>query len=443
MLIQKDHGLFPRITGKGDNAKRLADLLVRMRKEHVAGEASNAGSYATLSPSSTLEGLVIIDREADFVTPLLTQLTYEGLLDEVFGIENSLATVDSSIVGTAAPSGSSRAGTSQQTKTQKVKLDSTDKLFEQFRDNHFAVVGDLIGRVARRLQTDYESRHTAQSIADLREFVNRLPGYQSEHQNLKIHANMFEKIRDFAESDLFKIILEVQQNIVAGADASLQHDNIEQLIARDISISVVLRLICTESIISGGLKQKDLDNFKQLVLKAYGYQHLLTLSALEKMGFLQVRAATNVVGLPGGQTSGRTNYSAARKQLRLIMDFDEVDEQNPNDVAYVYSGYAPLSIRLVQCILQKKYLSVLLKGQQAANAVGSLGLGWKGFEDAAKSVQGKTFDEIQRGEEKTMRAKSILNSSHEKKTVIVFFLGGITYTEIAALRFIAKKEDSR
>lgn len=31
--------------------------------------------------------VVIIDREVDLLTPMLTQLTYEGILDELFGIQ--------------------------------------------------------------------------------------------------------------------------------------------------------------------------------------------------------------------------------------------------------------------------------------------------------------------------------------------------------------------
>lgn len=82
MLIQQNHGLFPRITGKGDNAKRLADLLTRMRQEAIAGEEGNDNKF-TMSPSTTIESLIVIDREVDYATPLLTQLTYEGLIDEV------------------------------------------------------------------------------------------------------------------------------------------------------------------------------------------------------------------------------------------------------------------------------------------------------------------------------------------------------------------------
>jgi vacuolar protein sorting-associated protein 33A len=63
MSLQQRHGLFPRITGKGDNAKRLADLLIRMRSEVTAGadsSASNALAHA-LTPSGTIDNLIIID----------------------------------------------------------------------------------------------------------------------------------------------------------------------------------------------------------------------------------------------------------------------------------------------------------------------------------------------------------------------------------------------
>ena len=97
MQIQLRHGFFPRIVGKGDNARRLADLLLRMRKELDAEEYSGLinASGRGLMVSSSIENLIIIDRDIDFATVLLTQLTYEGLLDELFGISNNQAEVDS------------------------------------------------------------------------------------------------------------------------------------------------------------------------------------------------------------------------------------------------------------------------------------------------------------------------------------------------------------
>ena len=88
-----------------------------------------------------------------------------------------------------------------------------------------------------------------------------------------------------------------------------------------------------------------------------------------------------------------------------------MDEQKPDDIAYVYSGYAPLSIRLVQCIVQKHvmYASQTPDTSQGrlTNTLATLpnAMGWRGFEEPLKLVKGKTFDEIQKQEDKAIRAK--------------------------------------
>jgi hypothetical protein len=446
MLIQQKHGLFPRITGKGDNAKRLADLLARMRQELIAGEDTNESSKLGLTPSTTIESLIVIDREVDYATPLLTQLTYEGLIDEVVGIQNNQADVDSSIVGAAPqPQGASKAvgAAPAQSKKRKILLDSSDKLYDQLRDTNFAIVGSLLNKVARRLQTDYDSRHGTKTTSELREFVNKLPGYQAEQQSLKIHTGLAEEIMKHTRTEQFSRLLEVQQNLAAGADPSSQHDAIEELIARDAPLTEVLRLLCLESCISGGIKPRELESFKKMILQAYGYQHILTLDALEKLQLLLPRGSPMAAMIPmAGATTNtgtKTNYTYLRKSLRLIVD--EVNEHDPNDVAYVYSGYAPLSVRLVQCILQKNYLTSITRTGAAAATTGGSSQGWRGFDEAVKHARGTTFDDVQKGEDKAVKARALLSSSGEKKTVFVVFLGGITFTEIAALRFIAKKEE--
>lgn len=446
MSIQQRHGLFPRIIGKGDNAKRVAELLERMRQELLAGEDASEASKLGLTPSTTTESVIIVDREVDLVTPLLTQLTYEGLIDEMFGIQNSQTDVDPTIVGAAVPNtaASSTAGgasgptSSAAGRKRKIQLDSSDRLYNQLRDANFAIVGNSLNKIARRLQSDYEGRHNTRTTAELRDFVQKLPGYQAEQASLKVHTGLVEELYKYTRSDKFSSLLEVQQNLAAGADPSAQFDAIEELIARDTSLPEVLRLLCIYSCISGGIKPKEYDQFRRLILEGYGYQHLLTLQNLERLqmflprsspmaGMIPMTGATNVAGT-------KTNYTFVRKQLRLIVD--EVNEQDPNDIAYVYSGYAPLSVRLVQCLLQKQYLLNFTKG----NGSTSGSHGWRGFDEVVKHVRGQTFDDLQKGEDKAVKARALLSGNGTKKTVFVVFVGGITFAEIAALRFIAKQE---
>ncbi|KAL2870622.1 Sec1 family protein [Aspergillus lucknowensis] len=448
MDLQQRHGYFPRIVGKGDHARRLADLLLRMRKELDAEESSGLVglSYRNLLPSAGIESLIVVDRYVDFATPLLTQLTYEGLIDELVGIKHNQADVDTSVVGPAAtPQAQESSKASQQFKQgqkRKIQLDASDQLFNQLRDANFAIVGDILNKVARRLETDYESRHTAKTTSELREFVNKLPMYQLEHQSLRVHTNLAEEIMRNTRSDIFRKVLEVQQNNAAGADPTYQHSLIEELIARDVPLKAVLRLLCLESCMSGGLRSRDLENFKRQVVQAYGHQHLLTFSALEKMELLQPRSSTPAMLIPGtgAQAGSRTNYSYLRKNLHLVVE--DVSEKDPNDVAYVYSGFAPLSIRLVQCVLQKSYVLSLMRGGPTVQA-NTASPGWLGFEDVVKSARGSTFSIVQKGDDKAVRARQTLSGSNAAKAVVVFFLGGITFTEIAALRFIAGQEAPR
>lgn len=103
-------------------------------------------------------------------------------------------------------------------------------------------------------------------------------------------------------------------------------------------------------------------------------------------------------------------FSQVRKALRLIVD--DIDDAAPNDISYVYSGYAPLSIRLVQCVTQKN--AILSVGastvgnddeQPAAGARKQKEIpkahpvsGWKGFEDVMGSIPGATVDVRQKAD---------------------------------------------
>jgi hypothetical protein len=45
-----------------------------------------------LSASEQIDALIVLDRRVDMISPLLTQLTYEGLIDELVGIKHGMST---------------------------------------------------------------------------------------------------------------------------------------------------------------------------------------------------------------------------------------------------------------------------------------------------------------------------------------------------------------
>lgn len=58
----------------------VADMMVRMRRE--LGTDDNP-----IPPE--IDQIILLDRAVDLITPMCSQLTYEGLIDEVYSIQNS------------------------------------------------------------------------------------------------------------------------------------------------------------------------------------------------------------------------------------------------------------------------------------------------------------------------------------------------------------------
>lgn len=81
MSVQSLYGIFPNVIGKGRYAKTVFDLMTRMRRD-IGPELESA-----VPPQ--FDSLIIIDRTVDLTTPVVTQLTYEGLIDEFYGIKQS------------------------------------------------------------------------------------------------------------------------------------------------------------------------------------------------------------------------------------------------------------------------------------------------------------------------------------------------------------------
>ena len=92
--LESRFGIIPTIKGKGASAKKVADIIVRMRRE-LPEESCGEGE------EQEIDELILVDRESDLVTPMLTQLTYEGLIDDIYGISNGIVELPSELISSA------------------------------------------------------------------------------------------------------------------------------------------------------------------------------------------------------------------------------------------------------------------------------------------------------------------------------------------------------
>ncbi|ERE75987.1 vacuolar protein sorting-associated protein 33A-like protein [Cricetulus griseus] len=345
MTLQALYGTIPHIFGKGECARQVANMMVRMKREFT-------GSQNSVFP--VFDNLLLLDRNVDLLTPLATQLTYEGLIDEIYGIQNSYVKLPPEKFAPKKQGGS--GGKDLPTEAKKLQLNSAEELYAEIRDKNFNAVGSVLSKKAKIISAAFEERHNAKTVGEIKQFVSQLPHMQAARGSLANHTSIAELIKDVTTSEDFFDKLTVEQEFMSGIDTD----------------------------------------------KTYGYEHILTLNNLEKAGLLKA------------QTGGRNNYPTIRKTLRLWMD--DVNEQNPTDISYVYSGYAPLSVRLAQLLSRP---------------------GWRSIEEVLRILPGPHFEERQSLPTGLQKKRQ----PGENRVTLIFFLGGVTFAEIAALRFLSQLED--
>ncbi|KAA0716273.1 Vacuolar protein sorting-associated protein 33A [Triplophysa tibetana] len=422
MTLQALYGTIPQIFGKGECARHVANMMLRMKREF-------AGTLIPTLP--VFDTLLLLDRNVDLLTPLATQLTYEGLIDEVYGITNGYVKLPPEKF---AQKKQEEGGKDLPTEPKKLPLNSAEELYAEIRDKNFNAVGAALSKKAKIISAAFEERHNAKTVGEIKQFVSQLPHMQAARSSLANHTSIAELVKDITSkskkqsylfifvsrnsrsvilnsvlmqtSEVFFENLTVEQEFMTGVDTDKVCTYIEDCIAQKDPLIKILRLVCMQSVCNNGLKQKLLDYYKREIIQTYGYEHILTLNNLEKVGLLKP------------QSTMRNNYPTIRKTLKLWME--DTNEQacgfNPNDISYVYSGYAPLSVRLTQLLARP---------------------GWRSIEEVLKMLPGPHFEERQQLPAGLHKKRQ----PGENRTTLVFFLGGVTYAEIAALRFLSQMED--
>jgi len=138
---------------------------------------------------------------------------------------------------------------------------------------------------------------------------------------------------------------------------------------------------------------------------------------------------------------GLSSYNLLKKQLHLIVE--NTNEADPEDISFTFSGYAPLSVRLIEAFIKN-------------------GGSWEKLSSNVKSISslpGPTFhisliDCLKQSKNAPeISSSNLLTNSNLADTnvagvpsscgnikgaTVIFFIGGVTFAEIAAIRFLSK-----
>lgn len=389
--LEFSFGVIPHVRAKGKASVRIADILNRMEAE----EPVNSSDMAV----PEINTVILLDREVDMVTPLCSQLTYEGLIDEFLHINNGSVEIDASILGLQ-----------QEGKKTKVPLNSSDKLFKEIRDLNFEVVVQILRQKATSMKQDYtDMTTTTQSVSELKDFVKKL----NSLPEMTRHINLAQHLSTFTSKPSFLGQLDMEHTIIESQSYDICFEYIEELIHKQEPLITVLRLLVLFSITNAGLPKKHFDYFRRELLHSYGFEHIATLNNLEKAGLFK-------------KQESKSNWLTIKRTLQLVVE--DTDTANPNDIAYVFSGYAPLSIRLIQHAIRS---------------------GWRPVEEVLKLLPGPHLETRRGGFSNSPSFDTFYGVSNSidkvpdgrRSLVLVVFVGGVTFAEISALRFLSAQEN--
>jgi hypothetical protein len=367
--------------------------------------------------------------------------TYEALLDEIFTIQFNRIEVP-----TSAFSSDFREVQKIDTTTQDkvaVRLLTTDQLYSETRYLHMIPVGKILqegARAQKQLRQDFDTNFSGSStniqgkkLLELREFVTRMSNQNAKTQTLSTHLELAFAIKH--ELTLtYDMYLANQLSLLFSPVLQDALKQIDERIAWKDNIFCILRYlsIITHSL-GTQLKRKDYDLIKKDLIQTYGLQYLVLIHALEQVGIMYLNDPNK------SSSSIKTNetlFERLRREFNLLQDDQTVNLIDPQDIFYIFYQYAPISVRLIEKIVFQTTST--------------------NIQDTMNILPGATFIdtqqvpmELKRHRHGSSTSLSSLNKSNksstqpqpqqntESKVTLVVFIGGITYGEIAALRFLA------
>ena len=245
----------------------FSNSVVRMVTEYERIYASELEAHNRTE--SDLPTLILIDRSLDFVSPLMTSLSYEGMLDEVFGIKGKSIKFGPEVTGKDTPT--------------QLLMTSSDPVFEKIRRLHFSRVIPYLQTQARELKRRKDETASL-PVQGIKRFVEKdLIQIKSMLRSLGLHMDAVGMIINQKASDLRKQV-DMEGKILENSSHAEIKNFLEDAMAKGYDQHSILRLLCLITLTQDGLR--DFKSIKTQFIHSYGFKHAITLQNLEAMGLL-------------------------------------------------------------------------------------------------------------------------------------------------------------
>ena len=429
--------------------------------------------------------LIALDRSNDLLACLLPQLSYAGLCNDHFNIESQLSSIDLPVPNETA---------------QSFQLyDSADKIYNSIKYLNFSHVGPILNSNAKSLQQEFDRRKQLKDIDEMKLFVNELSSLKQLQANVTKHTNIAAKIlstfnnsidtttkipfldemedptndiRQFSINSYHAQLVELQQDILSNQLTISQIFSKLSLLlhsSEEVQIFDIFKTLIITSITKQGFRESDfLTLYNELIFK-YGIENVLPiLLNLQKHSIIQLHSAnnqqlssflklsnTNEAPQPASKSQAIANFQALTKTFNLMPLHDENNMEQKqsdhksiedyHDADFAYPGYVPIFTRLIESIYSRSFLNPEFNSPSAATSQSTMSraikYGWNNL-DAISSghLASTTTQKFLVPDSKRKLFNSIippkLNDLQSHGTIIICAIGGITWSEIATIKYV-------
>lgn len=379
--IEMLNGVFQKIHTIGPMAARVKHILQEM-KEQISTNA--------FIEAPTFSNLIIIDRTADLYTPLATQFTYEGILDESFSPPCNVLDLPESI----------------KFPNRTITLSDDDGAFKEIRGMQLPVAVEkvseeiaAIGKVKRSLKPGMDTNQFKIQAANAKRLSELKP-------LLTLHLDIMDYLVKLKANDPdFKKIIDFEYQTQLGLE--IDPPMAQKYCIMDQNWDEAVREYCIQCLYQRGLQNKYLTNVRRLLIEKFGAQVLDDLDNLIRVNLL-------VAKIPAYRifTAKLPTWEQTNKIFNLIAS--PTDEE---DFGQFYDGgYVPLLCRIIESAIMgtmnRKKKAILDKNNTSYEP----------------PVEEKSFFSRKSGIDKTVSQK-----------ICVFVIGGIVPTEAAIIRSMGIK----
>ncbi|KPJ04465.1 Vacuolar protein sorting-associated protein 33B [Papilio xuthus] len=393
-----------------------------------------------------IDTVLLIDRNQDYASSLLTPATYSGLLNEIFNI--TCGHLDLNVKETKYKKGKMNFTTIPEDNPKKITMNldsSIDSLYGEIKHRHFSEVLSVLSSKAKLLKNEDIK---ALGIQEIKHFVStKLQQVALFKQNLVNHVLASETIIS-EMNNKFENVTYTENEMMNNRNKKSNFNFVDENFGTDIQIYNSLRLMCLLSL-TQGLSYDEYNNLVNKYLLAFGYKFLYVFQNLINAGLLiqpvSLKLSLNISNLSGLSDrlpkwqTGFQNQAAKLKQLPSQGD-------TKSSPSYVFNGsYVPLVASICNILFTSESLSEALTKLSSTLELKLSGSLLENMKDGIQTLNEKLSNlklnsELEYG---CMDAKSLLKKlktdsklsnafSFKTKSVLVFVIGGVTYAEIAA-----------